>query len=462
MSETRTGTRTNGDAEFDALAELFLGDGEADGAGHRQGIAGSIGIAGARPEDGARDAPTLEPAPLVVEALVMGHLPVRTGPWLSQYAATIAREEERAVGMIRLGDSDVRVDVYGLRDRGALGSCESLEGALAAAAPHCRRWMVQVGDLDVPWLLRSSEVASVTLLAGGNEAAVVDAYRTIRRLMAGMEEAERTERGDAEAAEGLPRIQLAIMGADRDRAAVVAGRLRDASRAFLGREIELAARVEEMGPTGATPLFRGRATIGAREILERLRGSARARPEPRAARGVEPASAADTDHDAPAPEHRPIDVAWVGETDERQERGGERREEASMGSGVRPARGGWPGGLWAHVPGLEQLEIPYPDDPAIEFAIDADARLHVLRYEAGEAGGAVAALTAAGAWASKHVSLLNMAISPRGPIRLDATTALHLFTSRPAGVRGLLDAEVRVHALAPVVRDRDWVAVDLN
>jgi hypothetical protein len=38
----------------------------------------------------------------------------------------------------------------------------------------------------------------------------------------------------------------------------------------------------------------------------------------------------------------------------------------------------------------------------------------------------------------------------------------HVFTTRPRDVRALLDADVRLHAIAPVPRDRDWVAFDLN
>lgn len=483
MSDHPNRTRSDS-ADFDALAELFLGDSAGPArppervAPKPAHVAGSIGLrVGPTPQP--IPGPTRQPTPgtsfdaedddldaepisiaarpmnddrLSIEALVVGHLPVRTGLWLSQYAATVAREERRTVGMIRLTEVESRFDLYGIDTDDRPEECESIEEAISRALPHCRRWMILVGDLDVPSLLRSPDVRSLTLLAGGNEAAIVDAYRTIKSLVANV----RSLRGespmeDAEDASRMPAVRLAIMGADRERAEAVAARLRDASRAFLGREIELAPGVSSMTPTGAAPIFRGRTTLGAEEILRMLRREPAPEPTP-----------IDDETSPPEVVIRPIATTQRVESHNGHDATNDQPERPAARESCRPTRGAWPGGLAAHVPGLVALEIPYPDDPAVEFAIDEQGRLHVLRYEAGESGSAVSSLTAAGGWASRNIALINLAIGGKGPIRLDAPGALHLFTSRPSAVRPLLDADLRLHALAPVPRDRDWVSLDLN
>ena len=443
-------------SEFDALAELFLGDNGASAPkaprpaapdlsvnGHHTDVVGSIGLA---------EPPAPAPrAKAFIEALVIGHLPVRTGPWLSQYASNVAKADHEPVALLRIAESEVRIDLVGgsAPERPSLQA--TLEEAIELAASRTGRWMVQVGDLDVPSLLNSPLVDAITLLAGGNEAALVDAYRTIKTLVAGTP-AETTD--DAERPKAVPAIRLAIMGADEDRARTVADRLRDASRAFLGREIELAAGIREMGPTNAAPLFRGPTTLDIRAILDGLRHGSRSKPTPKA-RTPEPAPQAPEPVIAPTerevPRHAPAPSIAAPAADRSVETA---RTPARAESGFEP--------LSAHVDGLSPLTIPYPDDPRVQFAIDADARLHVLRLEVDERPDALAALTAAGAWAARHLALINMAIAPVGPLRADAAPALHLFTRRPKAVRTLLDADIRLHALAPVRPDHAWVGLDLN
>lgn len=449
MSETLD--RNHDSTEFDALAELFLGDDDAEAHqapavrppvsdaranGHHADVVGSIGLADAS-----------SPA-TYVEALVIGHLPVRTGPWLSQYAAATAKADGLPVALLRITETEIRVDLVGAPLSARPTPLESLEDAIGVAGAQAGRWMIQIGDLDVPWLLHSPLVDAITLLAGANEAALVDAYRTIKSLVAGSPGDE----GKIEHAEaGIPAIRLAIMGADEDRARGVADRLRDASRAFLGREIELAAGVREMGPTNAAPLFLGRSELDIRAILDRLRRGSRSRPIPSVPTQPRPQAPAPIDDKAPdagAPHTNAPPPA--GEAP--------RARRAIDWSEAEPAA--MP--LAPHLDSLTSLPIPYPDDPGVQFAIDGTARLHILRMDDDESGAGVSALTAAGAWAVRHQALLNMAIRPSGPIPADGAPVLHLFTRRPKALRPLLDAEIRLHALAPVPRDRDWVSLDLN
>ena len=94
--------------------------------------------------------------------------------------------------------------------------------------------------------------------------------------------------------------------------------------------------------------------------------------------------------------------------------------------------------------------------------------MHLLLADTHDADsrGAVATLLAAHAWAQTNASLLAAACATilGAPVDEAATPAMHLFTSDPRRVRTLLDADIRLHLLAPVEVDgrRAWCVAELN
>lgn len=434
--------RPNDTVEFDALAELFLG-----GNGHvshmppadlppnhpgertpEPSIAGTIGTH-ATPATPGVDS-------VIIEAIVIGHLPVRTGPWLAQYAGQAARRLGEPVGLVRRSGGHTRVDAFGLdRPETAL----SLEDALGHLAGSCSRVIVQVSEPEAPWLMRRAGIGAVTLLATGNEAAMVDAYRVLKGLAS---EAESALAEDDDSTREPPRVGLAIIGSDEARSDDVARRLGEATKSFLGREIDIAEPVREMGPTGGHPLFHGETTATLEAMIERL-------SDP----GIAPAPRNKAPRPAPAmPTPTLLRDALAGVA--------EPAPEPIEDPAPAPAPTAHSGDLAAHVDDTTPIDLPYPDDESVEFAIDSSGGLHVLRRDDVE-GDALAALTGAAAWASRNAALINLAIGTLGPLSA-AQPILHMFTQRPRRVRGLIDAEVRLHALAPVPQDRQWVALELN
>ena len=99
---------------------------------------------------------------------------------------------------------------------------DDLAGAIAIAARHAGRWLMQADDVEEPRLAALAPVDVVTLLSGVNEAAVVAAYRTIKGLSVGLAE----RRSDQDAG---PRLRVAMIGADEDRASEVSAKLRHAA-----------------------------------------------------------------------------------------------------------------------------------------------------------------------------------------------------------------------------------------
>lgn len=407
--------------DYDELAELFLGDG------------------GEAPESDART--ESEHQFDGIEALILGHLPVRAGPWVGQYAGAVSRQSGHVVGLVRLTDGVVSLDVYGLSDV-EIETSGGIGDAIEAAGGFVDRWIVQVQELDEPALACDARVGAVTLLAGANEAAIVAAYRTIKALG--------TARGDSGA--GLP-IGVAIMGADEEQAQTAMARLRRASSVFLEREVALAASVSQMQPTVTRSVFRGEATVKASELI----GLIHAATEQRETVG------------GPYPfqgerEDAAVFTAQVGVREEAIDAFEAHANGWHEDAAVAEERAGADG-----VPDLESLldgMLPFaarcPDDESVRLAIGTDGTLHLLRRD--EDGKGVEPLVAVEAWARKHAKLLAMAAG--NGARVDAARSIrrHLFTATPKHVRHLLDTDASVHLLAPVEAggERVWYCTELN
>ncbi|MBL8745119.1 MAG: hypothetical protein JNK58_02050 [Phycisphaerae bacterium] len=383
--------------EFDALADLFLGEDET-----REPFVD---------EDTppARSRSAKSPAAPALELLVQGHLPVRAAPWASQYARLRATTTQAPVALVRLTGGNLSVEIFGSESEEFRDDADAAL-AVTNAARIAKHVIVQLDEVHQAAFAGDPRVASVTVLGGANEAAVVATYRTLKGLSGVFTPA-------AEGDEPPTDLQVAFVtteeGADRD----ALERLRRASAVFLDRPLAHAGTVGKIGPTGAVPLFRGECQMGPGRLLDLLTNTAPAEGAP---------------HSRPAA-RRPVPSRDL----------------------PTPSAPGSPDHLSRFIPGLKAINARCPDDPTVELAVDKGDRLHLLRQD--NDGRAVERLVSVSAWAVKHAALLSAA-----GLGADFShpPAMHLFTSEPKSIRHLLDADVRVHLLATV--GAEWYCTELN
>ncbi len=466
------------DSDFDALAELFLGEhgGERGPAAAASPAAApnstpplrlvSPPIEVAAPESShpprsanGAEQPTAssiaerEPAGVEgVEALILGHLPMIAGAWASRYAASAAERERRPIALARLSAGRVSIEVHGAPPQpSANRSASSLGGSIRFAQRIGARWMVRVDAVDEASLAGLDGVTEVTVLSGADEAAVVGAYKALKAI---------ASMGEGPAATGAPTaFGLAIMGAGGERAAKAAARLSQAVAAFLERPLQVASPVERIGPLRALRLVDGAAVEGPEALL----GALGRPPEPpeEAGPGQNPRKLL-----RPGVEPRPENC------EDQVERASAPSLGEATGAGIAKTTDvllraasvtdkGADAALSTHVAGLRALPARCPYAESIEMAIDGDGGLHLLTKASREA---VESLLIVAEWARAHARLLSHTI-PRG-LRLNAQRdiARHVFTDEPAAARRLCDLPIRVHLLAPVTVEgrTGWFCTALN
>lgn len=405
--------------DFDALADMFLGGGAAAAPAspvaspNAPFVSSSVrdGHTSESREGRARAPGRGGPA---VELVLLGHLPVRAAPWVGQYCRTIADERRERVAMVRREEGRLSIDVF---EPGATASQWDETADVRAAAEVVRgvdRVIVRVDEIEEHAVASDPRIACVTVLAGGNEAAMIAAYRTFKELS--------QPHAGGEGGRGSPELCIAVVGTAAAPAHAAMARVREASAMFLGQTVRLAAVVERVGPTFASSIYRGAAPPGG--VLDVLG------PDANAAARSQPAhwpseSAAAQQVASPAP------ALATGAHQSGHARAGE-----------RPA-------LSTFFVGLVPTAARCPDDASVELAWGEGSTLHLLRASDAASGGdeaALASLLRVRGWAIKHAALLAMA-SGRDP-HAGVTAAAHLFVPDLASARRAADLGVRVHVLA--------------
>jgi hypothetical protein len=391
-------------SDYDALTELFLSDG---GPAVRAKTVNSLRLTGVAPS--AATPPAAATESIVIEGLILGHLPVLGAAWVTQYAKHAADTIAAPVGLLRVQGGQVSVDVVtprgGARINAQEAERESLADALAAACAIARHWLVRVDDTSEPDLLGMAHLSCVTLLTGADDAAVVASYRTMKGLCA-----------LPDAAREAPALHLAIMGAADDKAEAAEAKLRRAATTFLGRDIDATARVAKIGATAATAYYRGEAEAPLAEMIGLLRAPARvAAPalvesKPLTMDGPRAAPVPAREEPAPVPRVAPLS------------------------SDVLPD-------------GLTALAVTCPFAPRVRLAIDTGRGLHLI---AGDGDDSARELLVAASWAGEHADLLAAACPGLRAANVLAGPTLHVMTSDARAVRSLLDTAVRVHLVVDV------------
>ncbi|MFG0307473.1 MAG: hypothetical protein ACF8Q5_14815 [Phycisphaerales bacterium JB040] len=470
--------------EYDALADLFLGDSELapPASPHRHEPE--------RTRRAARPAVASRPA---LELVLLGHLPVRAGLWLKQYASMVAAQLDAPVALLRLAPDIASVDLVGRADA---TQAPTLGDAVRRARLDASRFILRVNETAEPALAEDSTVDRVTILTGADEAALVASYRLLKSLAGAWDRSFDLDEG--------PHLRLAIMGATEEAAEAAHHKLSSAAGSFLQRPVDIITGPARLDSCPSVTLFRGESGESVSDIIDLLapthadRRSATHGPEPSPRRepgadlrlvGVEtaPAAAPPTDPSpAPIPGSAPVSAPGRFEhasVDAGEEPVHERAPEVV----VRPVAGGTharrPAGvdagtpvsvaaptLAARVPGLRRLATTCPYTPGVEFASDERGRLHLLTEHTGQTSHAarVDRLVAAAAWTRAHLDLLlraepDLALPSPDPDE-DHAPVLHLLTRTAPEARALLDSDLRVHLSRPVeIEGRThWLTDALN
>lgn len=436
---------------FDALTDLFLGElSPAHAAAPREpSPAARVRTTPAVARGGAplRQVPLTGAAidrASVIEVVLCGHLPAMPGAWLSQYARNRADQAGAPVALIREGEGQLRIELHdpaGTPVRPAIRT-NYAQGAVARAVRDCGTVLVAARTAAAAGRMRPK---AITLLSGGDEAAIVHAYQCLKDLAASVGEL------------GIgARLAVVVAGCSGAAAEQARRRLVDAAENFLGVSLEpggVLARLESSRP--GTTLYEGAfdGDLGAL-VLEAEMAPA-------------PGPAAPPQTPAPAP--HPVEP-WYEEP---------RRAERCEGASNTPERTGLPlprprpetgvdaadaelGGprLLDFLPGMTAVEFRCPSAPLVELGRDAGGRLHALARGAAQ----LSQLLAAAAWCEANSGLLARinAIDSAAPAPGGVVT--HLFTDDRECLRTLSATGVRLHTLAraEVVVRQGWASCPVN
>lgn len=470
---------------FDDLADLFLGGGmdgstppppSGTSAAHADASDGHVTVAASH-----------ACKPLLVEGLVLGHLPMLASLWASQYPRMVAATDNAPVALVRLDAGAARVELFhpphatpgpsrlakqaagnghstrqhALPDR----PCPDLAGAISRAAQVASRIVIYSSfPADELLFTRSATISAMAVLTGADDASAVGAYKAIKRLAG-------NDHG-AKAGDRTRMIRVAVMGSEEGKASAAFHRLADAAGSFLSIPIELAGHCRQIaGGVPGTILFEGPSAMTTQAVLEAL-----ARPERHGAASMSepvrshvavlppsPKPAADLPvvddtnllADVPAPQVPAVTAPTASHSGEAAAIG---LPSAPSSSPMPPAHTPAPSAASSTPVGLTPLPIRCPFDRTPVLAIDGAGVPQVIASgDAGRSAEAIQQLLSVAAWFWTSRELLGM-VCPM--LRTDARPVLHLITDRPTDVKRLIDSELRLHVRIPPVVESGTLALN--
>ncbi|MGD9688781.1 MAG: hypothetical protein AB7K52_02520 [Phycisphaerales bacterium] len=404
-----------------------------------------------------------------IEVLLLGHLPVMAAAWVGQYVRHVADRVQAPVALARLSAGSLRVELHapaGCRPEVVSGN--TLESALRTMHASARRVVIVTPSAREMEAVASAGVSRVSLLTSGDEAGIVAAYGIVKSV------AQRLR--DGRGIDPASVLRVAVMGAPPGRAEFVINRLRDASRAFLGLDLQADTCIPRIGMTpgqSGLPLFDGPFDAPIDDLVAMVglgpvaRADVSAPPSGAGKPGV--STRASDEHvlhiaDAPVPDDLPSEP----EGDSRAHTSEDPVMPAADEESARDADVV----LSAFIPGLERLVARCPYAEEIELAAEEPApgaaarRLHLLvraeRYA--DRARAMERLAIASDWARAHRRLLELTTGEAAWTLSADAPQQHVFTDQPAAWRRLLDSHLRIHVLTPrtPVQHPDWACAPVN
>ncbi len=211
---------------FDELAAMFLTS-PAEGA---------TTAAAAQAESSETVADTHRNRAALTEILIVGHLPVRAGLWLTPYADALAREMG-TTALLRLDSDEASMQLLRAPEHCNIHhSRTTLQQCIDDLGHVVDLWVLRLPHSDAPADMLCAGVDRITILSSADEAAIVAAYQIVKDLAQAAEKTQRT----------LPTIGLAVVGAEQRDAAAVVERLNRTTVSFLGVEVRLAMCLPRM------------------------------------------------------------------------------------------------------------------------------------------------------------------------------------------------------------------------
>jgi len=466
----------------------------ADGAAHANSadaetVAGFIG-----PQfPSAITPPDRSPQANRVEAVFLCNLPGFGRPWLTQYAHHLALSHG-PVAILHVDENQFDVELVSTPDDPSLPAHQAGLVANTIESPgdrllDClhelsqlepspvRTWLVH---LPIPpgrsTLARALELARWTVLIGADDPAVVSGYQLLKTLLAD------------DPRKGQRRLGLMVLGSDKMESSTAAGKLNAAARSFLDTPVGLVGSIKRMVPVGQRGLgsFCGSEELwpSARSFMETMGGQVRlSDPPPPAEQATldkiaepadplrppdpSPAPDADTKPETLPPLPPPLRSAGSAQPSDDVIRGGEPVFSTAPAASTSSQSDG--PDLAQYLPGVVRIEARCPHDPLTELGLGEDGRLHLMRHSDAEGDSLRAAildLIEARAWASEHVTLLQLT---QRQCRFDpaAEPMLHLFTNRAKPAVALTrhgPPGLQLHLLqrVSVGQAQTWCCTDLN
>lgn len=377
-----------------------------------------------------------------VEVVVLGHLPVRASLWARQYACNQAKALCETVALVRAASGSTSVDLITDGESISVRTFAHLEGALEAVSKLADRVILRVDESSEPELLERAEVEEITILTGADEAAVVASYRLIKTLDATL--------GEQFVADEGPSLRVAVMGAGREMAMDACTKLGNAVETFIGRAIEIVVGSGRIDATGTTNLYRDSVSHRASDILDGLVAAARETDEPTGLHIAVTESETDTVIEVKAVNVEPLVEFPVGGVLVPEPKAAVETPKREANDDDAPTMRD---GLSALIPGLDPIEARCPKALGVDLALDSEGRLHLIVCDA-DTRDAMNRLLAAQAWARDNLGLLIRAeaglAAPSSDRDVDTDAVMHLISDEPRSVREIYDTNVRVYSLARV------------
>ncbi|MCZ6836634.1 MAG: hypothetical protein O7G85_12730 [Planctomycetota bacterium] len=161
---------------------------------------------------------------IAIELLMVAHLPVRGGLWLTPYADGVARTTG-PTALLRLdGDHPSLQQLRGLEETGAPQEDLTLREAIDELMTESCTWIIRPSMRTSSTKLLQAGVDRITILTSADDAAVVAAYQAIKNLF---------DEFDADVS-CMPPIGIAIVGSELEQAQDMLDRLNATTEAHLG------------------------------------------------------------------------------------------------------------------------------------------------------------------------------------------------------------------------------------
>ncbi len=239
--------RANSDqSEYDAIAELFLGETPA-----------------ALPSQPAPPKP--QTSRQFFELVTLGHLPGAASAWVAQYAGAVAAVEDEPIALIRTAEGELSIEIIGETD--AAPRATTIDDAVRTIQSITRRVLLRLDRTDAFGETPFIRTDAITVLTGADDAAIVAAYQTLKSLGADA----RLERST--------QIRAAIMGADASVADRAIEQLRRAVSTFMDGALTQAPSVHRIGPVARTTIYRAPFNESASALVDRLQTPSKQSPE---------------------------------------------------------------------------------------------------------------------------------------------------------------------------------------